>query len=82
MTDNRDFLEKAQSFAVKHTNREMTPDEFAAEFSKWGVGERAKYLDEVERDLDAHMTLREAGRIRRFLGPLQRRHRELLAIDR
>jgi hypothetical protein len=82
MSDDRDFLEKAQSFAVKHTGREMTPDEYANEFSKWDVDKRASYLDEAERDLSTHMTMREAGRIRRFLGPLQRRHRELVAINR
>jgi hypothetical protein len=83
MADERNFIEKAQSMARGRGGRELSPAEMAKEFSVWGIDDRARYLDEIDRDLNgAHLSVLQAARIHNYLGPLKSTHERLRKLDR
>jgi hypothetical protein len=83
MADERNFIEKAQFMARGRTGEEMSPGEMASEFSRWGIDDRVKYLDEIDRDLNgANLTVLQAARLHNYLGPLKSTHERLRKLDR
>jgi hypothetical protein len=86
MSDDRNFLEKAQSISKKRIGREISPKELATEFSKWGIEQRINYLDDIESDLKrtqfSSEQVREAAKLQNFVSALNNTHERLRKIGR
>lgn len=84
MTDDRDFIEKAQSISRKRIGRDLSPSEMATEFSRWGIEDRTDYLHKIDGELAPKqpLSLEAAARRHAYQSALRSTHERLRRIDR
>ncbi len=77
MTDKRNWIERAQSWAEKTRGSAYGVDEMAAEFALYGSARRAQSLEEIDTELasDEPLTLNDGAKM---LDTLERR--EVLGV--
>lgn len=87
MADERDFIERSQSYARLRYGSEATPEEMAVEFMRYDLDRRAASLDEIDGELKSAepLTLNDANKMldirerRRLLGAV---HEEMRKVGR
>lgn len=80
--DDRDFIEQTQSKAQLYHGKELSPEEMANEFAKFGIDERVDALDRISADSNGELTIDQAARRYPYERALRNRHEMLRKADR